>query len=75
MPIFELETTGRWTNSANYEAGDAFGGMIVRASNAAQAREIAANSAGDEGRKAWLDDTTTVEELNPDGFPCLLGWC
>lgn len=45
-------TQHRWGYDCTY-------GVVVRAKNEAQARELAASVAGDEGKDAWLDAALT----------------
>lgn len=74
--IYELNITGdpyRFTGRANYSAGDANETVIVRASSEQHAREVAAASASEEGAAAWMDPTTTVKLIDPDGEPCKIG--
>lgn len=71
--IFRLRTTKEWTNGANYDAGDANRVKLVRASSAISARRIAAKTARDEGSEAWMDDSTIIDVVRPDGPAGLLG--
>lgn len=45
-------------------------GVVVRAKTVEQARELASESAGDEGKEVWFDATLTrCEELTNEGEP------
>jgi len=47
--------------------------MLVRASDAVEARSIATEKHGHEGRAAWTDPKRTSCKLaNPHGNPCVL---
>lgn len=57
-------------NEGDHIYYDEAAGFVVAATSPLHARQIAADSAGDEGEGTWLDEQrSTCEQLQPSQFP------
>lgn len=63
MKLFMVECIGNW--KPRYDTMDC---IIVRAVSEQEARNIAADNCGDEGKSVWLDKTlTSCTEITGEG--------